>query len=148
MRPVAIGSKNWIHVGSEQAGPRVAAIISIVETCRRLQIPVRGYLSAVLPGLENFPAKSGKRTNADGVSRPEVANHQNPGPAPILPTMWLVRRNRSTSGGPALPRFLLRQALLQGRNQIDNIAAACRLGRRGLALGGSFAAQVAGRRPI
>jgi len=40
--------KNWIHVGSEQAGPRVAAIISIVETCRRLQIPVREYLSAVL----------------------------------------------------------------------------------------------------
>ena len=56
MRPVAIGRKNWIHVGSEQAGPRVAAIISIVETCRRLQIPVREYLSAVLPGLENFPA--------------------------------------------------------------------------------------------
>src|ERR1700688_5298766 len=48
--------KNWIHVGSEQAGPRVAAIISIVETCRRLQIPVREYLSVVLPGLENFPA--------------------------------------------------------------------------------------------
>ena len=56
MRPVAIGRKNWIHVGSEQAGPRVAAIISIVETCRRLQIPVREYLSVVLPGLENFPA--------------------------------------------------------------------------------------------
>jgi transposase len=56
MRPVAIDRKNWIHVGSEQAGPRVAAIISIVETCRRQQIPVREYLSAVLPGLENFPA--------------------------------------------------------------------------------------------
>ena len=26
------------------------------ETCRRLQIPVREYLSAVLPGLEDFPA--------------------------------------------------------------------------------------------
>ena len=53
MRPVAMSRKNWIHVGSEQAGPRVAAIISIVETCRRLRIPVREYLSAVLPGLEN-----------------------------------------------------------------------------------------------
>jgi transposase len=55
MRPVVLGRRNWIHVGSEQAGPRVAAIISIVETCRRLKIPVRKYLSAVLPGLENFP---------------------------------------------------------------------------------------------
>ena len=27
-------------------------IISIVETCRRQQIPVREYLRAVLPGLE------------------------------------------------------------------------------------------------
>jgi transposase len=55
MRPVALGRKNWIHIGSQQAGPRVAAILSIVETCRRLQIPVRDYLAAVLPGLANFP---------------------------------------------------------------------------------------------
>jgi hypothetical protein len=51
----AIGRKNWLHVGSERAGPRVAAIISIVETCRRLSIPVRNYLGSVLPGLANFP---------------------------------------------------------------------------------------------
>jgi hypothetical protein len=55
IRPVAIGRKNWLHVGSERAGPRVAAIISIVETCRRLSIPVRNYLSSVLPGLADFP---------------------------------------------------------------------------------------------
>ncbi|MBE3087860.1 MAG: IS66 family transposase, partial [Chloroflexi bacterium] len=42
---------NWIHVGSPQAGPKVAAILSIVESCRRLKIPVREYLGAVLPGL-------------------------------------------------------------------------------------------------
>jgi transposase len=57
MRPIALGRKNWIHIGSEQAGPRVAAILSVLETCRRLKIPVRDYLGAVLPGLENFPAK-------------------------------------------------------------------------------------------
>lgn len=51
MRPVALGRKNWIHIGSPQAGPKVAAILSIVETCRRLHIPVRKYLAAVLPGL-------------------------------------------------------------------------------------------------
>ena len=43
--------KNWIHVGSPQAGPKVAAIVSVVETCRRLKIAVRDYLGAVLPGL-------------------------------------------------------------------------------------------------
>ena len=55
MRPVALGRKNWIHLGSENAGPKVAAIISIVETCRRLQIRVRDYLAAVLPGLADVP---------------------------------------------------------------------------------------------
>jgi len=51
MRPVALGRKNWIHVGSQQAGPKVAAILSIVESCRRLKIPIKEYLAGVLPGL-------------------------------------------------------------------------------------------------
>jgi transposase len=53
MRPVALGRKNWLHVGSAQAGPKVAAILSIVESCRRLGVPVKEYLSAVLPGLSH-----------------------------------------------------------------------------------------------
>ena len=52
MRPVALGRKNWLHVGSAQAGPKVAAILSIVESCRRLGVPVKDYLLDVLPGLD------------------------------------------------------------------------------------------------
>jgi transposase len=55
MRPIAVGRSNWIHIGSEQAGPRVAAILSVVESCRRLKIPVRKYLADILPGLANAP---------------------------------------------------------------------------------------------
>jgi transposase len=55
MRPVAIGRKNWIHVGSLQAGPKIAAILSIVESCGRLKISVRGYLAAILPALADPP---------------------------------------------------------------------------------------------
>ena len=55
MRPVALGRKNWMHIGSPKAGPRVAAILSVVESCRRLRLPVRDYLAAVLPGLANLP---------------------------------------------------------------------------------------------
>ena len=51
MRPIAVGRKNWIHVGSVEAGPKVAAILSVVETCKRLAIPVREYLADVLPGM-------------------------------------------------------------------------------------------------
>jgi transposase len=51
MRGVALGRKNWIHLGDKQAGPRVAAILSIAETCKRLGVPARDYLLDVLPGM-------------------------------------------------------------------------------------------------
>ena len=57
MRGVALGRKNWIHIGSPQAGPRVAAILSVVESCRRLRIPVRDYLHEILPGLADRSIK-------------------------------------------------------------------------------------------
>ena len=57
MRPIALGRGNWIHIGSETAGPRVAAIISVIESCRRLKIPVRNYLAEILPGLANVPLR-------------------------------------------------------------------------------------------
>lgn len=52
MRPVALGRKNWLHVGSEAAGAKVAAMLSVVESCRRLGLPVKQYLAEVLPGLD------------------------------------------------------------------------------------------------
>ncbi len=55
MRPVALGRKNWIHIGSPKAAPRVAAILSVVESCRRLGISPRAYLAEVLPGLAARP---------------------------------------------------------------------------------------------
>ncbi|WP_367184743.1 IS66 family transposase [Sphingopyxis sp.] len=51
MRGVALGRKNWIHLGSANAGPKVAAILSVAETCRRQGLPVREYLLAILPGM-------------------------------------------------------------------------------------------------
>jgi len=55
LRPLVLGRKNWLHIGSEQAGPKVAAIASIVETCRRLDINLRQYLNDVLPKLGDWP---------------------------------------------------------------------------------------------
>src|SRR5437763_10769638 len=37
MRPVVLGRKNWIHIGSPQAGLKVAAILSVVDSCCRLK---------------------------------------------------------------------------------------------------------------
>jgi transposase len=45
-----------LYVGSPEAGPKIAAIASIVETCRRLAIPLRDYLRDVLPQLGEWPS--------------------------------------------------------------------------------------------
>jgi len=41
LRGVALGRKNWIHVGSADARPKVAAILSVVETLKRLGLDLR-----------------------------------------------------------------------------------------------------------
>jgi len=55
MRPITLGRKNWIHIGSPEAGSKVAAILSVIESCRRLKTSARDYLSSILPGLAGIP---------------------------------------------------------------------------------------------
>jgi 4-hydroxy-3-methylbut-2-en-1-yl diphosphate synthase IspG/GcpE len=45
----AIGRKNWLHLGSQEAGLKIAAIFSIVESYRKLGILIRKYLADTLP---------------------------------------------------------------------------------------------------
>ena len=59
MRGIALGRKNWMHIGSEEAGPKVAAILSIVETCKRLKIKVHDYFEDVLPKLSYWSTRLG-----------------------------------------------------------------------------------------
>jgi transposase len=49
------GSKELDAHRQSIAGPKVAAIFSVVESCRRLKVPVRDYFSAILPGLADLP---------------------------------------------------------------------------------------------
>jgi len=43
VRGVALGRKKWIDVCSEQAALQGAAILSVIESRRRLKLPIRGY---------------------------------------------------------------------------------------------------------
>ena len=51
IRPTAIGRRDWLHLGSKEAGPKIAAIFSIVESYRKLGVPIRRYLADVLPSM-------------------------------------------------------------------------------------------------
>jgi hypothetical protein len=62
MRPVAMGRKNWIHIGGEQAGPRVAAILSVVESCRRLKLPRAITWPMSCPALLTRPSSASPRS--------------------------------------------------------------------------------------
>ena len=52
IRPIAVGKKNWLHVGSERAGRRAAVIQSLLGTAKLNGINPTEWLESV---LENLP---------------------------------------------------------------------------------------------
>ncbi len=53
IRPLTIGRKNWLFVGSEDGGNTTATIISLVQTCKNLKINPQEYLEDVLRRINN-----------------------------------------------------------------------------------------------
>lgn len=51
IRPTAVGKKNWLFFGSENAGQTSAILYSLLESCRMLGINPQDYLLDVLPRL-------------------------------------------------------------------------------------------------
>jgi transposase len=48
VRPIALGRKNWMHVGSEDALETASVLASLVNTCRRLNVNTFVYLRDIL----------------------------------------------------------------------------------------------------
>ncbi len=60
IRPTAIGKKNWLFIGSANAGQRSAILFTIIESCRRRGINPFDYLRDVLtrlPSMTNWQIK-------------------------------------------------------------------------------------------
>lgn len=47
IRPLAIGRKNWLFLGSPESGEAAATLLSLVQTCRALNINPRTYLEDI-----------------------------------------------------------------------------------------------------
>lgn len=58
VRPVKLGHKNWLFFGSKEAGHTGAAIYTLVENCRRHDIPVEAYLKQLLETLPGLTDKT------------------------------------------------------------------------------------------
>jgi transposase len=72
IKPMVLSRRNWLFAGSEEGGQTAAAIMSIIETCKRLGINPFEYLKDV---LTRFP--SAKTSQIDD----------------FLPDRWLALRN-------------------------------------------------------
>ena len=55
MRPIAIGRKNWLFVGSQQAGHRAAVLTSLIASCKNNFVEPWAYLKDVLTKLPYKP---------------------------------------------------------------------------------------------
>ena len=58
IRPIAIGRKNWLFVGSENGGKTLATIMSLTQTCKSWGINPQEYLEDVLRRINNTPKEN------------------------------------------------------------------------------------------
>lgn len=57
LRKVVLGRVNWLFVGSERAGNSAAALMTLVQTCRSMNIDPQEYLTDIFNRLLDHPAK-------------------------------------------------------------------------------------------
>lgn len=51
VRPLALGRKNWLFLGNEEGGEAAAIILSLVQSCKALNINPREYLNDIMRRL-------------------------------------------------------------------------------------------------
>ena len=56
IRPIALGRKNWLFVGSEEGGHTAAVLMSFCITCRKNKINTWKYLKDILQRIQSHPA--------------------------------------------------------------------------------------------
>jgi transposase len=56
MRPIAVGRKNWLHLGSDRGGRTAAILMTLVQSCHSLKVEPLFYLRDVLNRVSTHPA--------------------------------------------------------------------------------------------
>lgn len=56
LRPIAVGRKNWLHLGSDKGGRTAATLLSLVESCRRCGVEPFAYIRDLLVRVSTHPA--------------------------------------------------------------------------------------------
>jgi transposase len=78
VRPLALGRKNWLFVGNEEAGEAAAVILTLVQSCRAIKVNPREYLEDIMKRLmdhnsqrleELLPAQWKNNRQSDSLSK-------------------------------------------------------------------------------
>jgi transposase len=56
LRPIGLGRKNWLHLGSDRGGRTTATLLSLVQSCKHLGNEPFTYLRDVLDRVSTHPA--------------------------------------------------------------------------------------------
>jgi hypothetical protein len=56
LRPIAVGRRNWLHLGSDRGGRTAATLMSLVQSCKRNGNEPFAYLRDVLERVSTHPA--------------------------------------------------------------------------------------------
>lgn len=84
LRMVALIRKNSLFLGAASAGPRFAACLSVLRSCRLARVNPADYLAAVTPTLITW-----RRLRRAGLSTPELDG--------ITPKRWAAQHGRTVS---------------------------------------------------
>jgi hypothetical protein len=57
IRPTALGKKNWLFIGEEQAGERSAVIYTVIGSCRQRGLNPYAYLKDILTQLPQITSQ-------------------------------------------------------------------------------------------
>ncbi len=56
LRPIAVGRKNWLHLGSDGGGRTAAVLMSLIHSCKMYGVEPWAYLKDVLDRVSTHPA--------------------------------------------------------------------------------------------
>lgn len=73
IRPIALGRKNWLHLGSDRGGRTAATLLSLIQSCKMLGNEPFAYLRDVLSRVSTHPASRISDLLPDRRVRPERA---------------------------------------------------------------------------
>lgn len=74
IRPIALGRKNWLFMGSENGGHSAAILMSFTATCRKHKINTWAYLKDVLQRIQSHPVSRLKELLPDQWQQLQIAS--------------------------------------------------------------------------